>query len=114
MIAQNRLGRGGLLKELNPNIEFDSRLDRCERKLDLLIERLVDQPAEKDFYTTAEVAAVVRRSEYTVRDWCRKRRIQAVKRACGRGTSKEWMVSNAELSRLMSEGLLPELQAEDL
>lgn len=108
MPAQNLSDRRSLIDELEKHIDFVTRLERFEKKIDLLIERLVDKPAEKDFHTTAEVAAAVRRTEYTVREWCRKQRIQAVKRACGRGKSKEWMVSKVELSRVLSEGLLPE------
>lgn len=79
------------------------RLLRLEVKLDSLIQ----QNEVKDFYSTAEVARITQRAEFTVRQWCRLGRIKAEKRACGRGLSKEWMVSRQELMRLQSEGLLP-------
>jgi hypothetical protein len=80
-----------------------TRLDRIERKLDLL----ASKPAEKDFYSTAEVAAAAKKTEYTVREWCREGRVRAEKRPCGRGATREWMISRNELSRLLNEGLLP-------
>jgi hypothetical protein len=84
--------------------DFKARLHRIETKLD----ELLRQRAIKDFYTTEEVAALLGKAEFTVREWCRGGRIHAGKRACGRGRSKEWMISHAELLRYQNEGLLPE------
>jgi len=58
---------------------------------------------EKEWYSTEEVAALMSRAPWTVREWCRHRRIKAVKRS---GTDR-WVVSRAELDRLMNHGLLP-------
>ena len=78
------------------------RLNRIEEALQMLLkERVVQQ-----FYSTADVAKIVRKAEFTVREWCRLRRIRAEKRSCGRGNSKEWMISPEELERLQAEGLL--------
>jgi hypothetical protein len=79
-------------------------LQRIEEKLEVLVR----QQEVKDFYSTADVARITERAEFTVRQWCRFGRIKAEKRACGRGLTKEWMVSHQELMRLRSEGLLPE------
>jgi Helix-turn-helix domain len=76
------------------------RLNRIERLL-------LDQRTVKDWYTTSEVSDILDKSEYTVREWARLGRIRASKRACGRGRSKEWVVSHEELTRLQNEGLLP-------
>lgn len=38
-------------------------------------------------YSTEELAAVVGKSSFTVREWCRLGRINATKRQTGRGTS---------------------------
>jgi len=57
--------------------------------------------------TTHEVAKVVGKAEFTVREWCRLGRVAASKRACGRGKFQEWIVSHEELTRLRNEGLLP-------
>jgi transposase len=76
------------------------RLDRIEKLL-------LDQKTIKDWYSTTEVADILDKSEYTVREWCRQGRVRASKRPCGRGKSKEWVVSHEELTRLRNEGLLP-------
>jgi hypothetical protein len=84
---------------MSPDIE--DRLHSIEN----LLRELVSQRVIKDYYSTAEVAARVGRSEYQVREWCRTGRIQAVKRNTGRGRSKEWMVPHGELVRYENYGL---------
>ena len=81
-----------------------NQLRRIEDKLD----SLVRQQEIKNFYSTNDIARIMTRAEFTVRQWCRLGRIKAEKRACGRGLTNEWMVSHQELLRLQSEGLLPE------
>jgi serine/threonine protein kinase len=83
--------------------ELATRLDRIET----LLSNLVQQERTKEFYTTSEVAKILGRAEFTVREWCRLHRIMAEKRECGRGKSKEWMISHNELERIRNEGLLP-------
>jgi predicted transcriptional regulator len=65
---------------------------------------LVTQKVVKDYYSIAEVAKRVGRSEYQVREWCRTGRLAAVKKNTGRGRSKEWMVPQEELTRHESHG----------
>ncbi len=78
------------------------RLARIEEALRLLLqERVV-----RKFYSTADLAKILGKAEFTVREWCRHQRIRAEKRSCGRGNSKEWMISHEELERIQSEGLL--------
>ena len=79
------------------------RFDRLETTVNLLIQ----QRAIKDFYTTAELAQLVAKAEFTVREWCRLGRIHAQKRACGRGPTQEWTISHEELLRFQNHGLLP-------
>lgn len=81
----------------------DDRLDRIEE----LLLTLISQKQHKEYYSTAEVAEILGRAEFTVREWCRLGRIWAEKRPCGRGRSKEWMISHEELQRIRNEGLLP-------
>ncbi len=83
--------------------EILERLDRIETALATLIE----QRTIKDFYSTDEVAAILEKAPFTVREWCRLGRIHADKRACGRGNAQEWMISHDELTRIRNEGLLP-------
>jgi hypothetical protein len=82
---------------------IEDRLTRIEAMLAELVER----QTVKDWYTTAEVGKILGKSEYTVREWCREGRVRGEKRPVGRGRSKEWIVSHAELTRLKNEGLLP-------
>jgi DNA-directed RNA polymerase specialized sigma24 family protein len=68
---------------------------------------LVQQRTIKDYYTTEEVAEILGRTTYTVREWCRLGRVRASKRLTGRGRSEDWAISYDELKRYQNEGLLP-------
>ncbi|CAN5202483.1 hypothetical protein BH10PLA2_BH10PLA2_34390 [soil metagenome] len=81
----------------------EERLEQIETLLSALVRR----QTLKDWYTTADVAGILERAEYTVREWCRQGRIRAKKKPCGRGKGGEWLVSQEELTRLTNEGLLP-------
>jgi hypothetical protein len=83
--------------------QIAERLDRIEA----MLKDLVSEKTIKEYYSTAEVAQILGKAEFTVREWCRLGRIWAEKRACGRGNSKEWMISHVELMRIQNEGLLP-------
>jgi hypothetical protein len=80
-----------------------TRLDRIEDALRLLLQERVVQP----YYSTSDVGRILGKAEFTVREWCRLKRIRAEKRACGRGRSLEWMIPHSELERIRAEGLLP-------
>ena len=89
---------------------YPDRLDSIDRrleKLEALLNQLVQQRAVKDWYTTAEAAQLLGKAEFTVREWCRLGRVNAQKRRSGRGRSREWVLSHAELLRIQREGLLP-------
>jgi transposase len=86
--------------------EILKRLARIESILGTLVElRTV-----KDFYSTDEVAVILGKSEFTVREWCRRHRCRAEKRRSGRGKYNSWVISNDELRRIQREGLLPRLK----
>lgn len=82
-------------------------LTRMDGRLAELRDLLLNQRTVKDFYTTAEAAELLGRSDYTVREWCRLGRVAGQKRACGRGTALEWIIPHAELERLRNQGLRP-------
>jgi hypothetical protein len=84
--------------------ELTTRLVRIEQALDLLVQ----QRTVKEWYSTAEVANLLGKAEFTVREWCRLGRVKAEKKKCGRGVASEWIISHEELTRVRNEGLLPE------
>lgn len=79
------------------------RLNRIED----LLQQLLNSRTTKEYYSTSEIARILSRAEFTVREWCRNGRIWAEKKQCGRGNTKEWMISHVELIRIQNEGLLP-------
>lgn len=86
-----------------PHTELIHRLERIEA----ILRELVGQRMIKEWYTTEEVAEILQKAPFTVREWCRQRRVKAAKRDCGRGNTREWVISHDELSRIRNEGLLP-------
>ena len=82
---------------------MEQRLEKIEAMLAVLIER----QTERDWYTTGQVAQLVGKAEFTVREWCRLGRLKAEKRMSGRGAYPAWVISHAELLRYQREGLLP-------
>jgi hypothetical protein len=83
---------------------FLERLDRLEARLD----EIAGLRTVKEWYTVPEVARLLDRKKFTVREWCRLGRVHAQKRECGRGPAGEWVIPHAELERIRNEGLLPE------
>ncbi|REJ93825.1 MAG: helix-turn-helix domain-containing protein [Planctomycetota bacterium] len=71
------------------------------------METLLSQQVQKDWYTTDEVAEILDKAPFTVREWCRLGRVDADKRASGRGSTQEWIISHEELQRIRNHGLLP-------
>jgi hypothetical protein len=87
-------------------VTVEERLDKIEGLLLVLVER----QQVRDWYTTEQVAQLVKEAEFTVREWCRLGRIRAEKRHSGRGAHPAWVVSHQELLRYQREGLLPDLR----
>ena len=84
-------------------MSIEERLERIEGMLATLVKR----QTVKDWYSTDEVARLVGKAEFTVREWCRLGRIRAEKRLSGRGAFPAWVVSHQELTRYQRDGLLP-------
>lgn len=85
--------------------DLTARLARIEQALHVLVQ----QRTVKEWYTTAEAAQLLGKAEFTVREWCRLKRVRAEKKKCGRGVASEWIISHEELTRIRNEGLMPEI-----
>lgn len=81
-------------------------LDRLEQ-IAATLALLADKQSAKEWYATDELARVLGKAEFTVREWCRLGRMRAEKRMSGRGAFPAWVVSHHELLRYQREGLLP-------
>src|SRR2546427_12328415 len=68
---------------------------------------LAAERPEKEWYSTAEAAAILGKAEFTVREWCRQHRIHSSKQRSGRGAFLSYAISHEELLRIHKEGLLP-------
>ena len=86
--------------------QLATRLHQIEQKLDGLCHTVAAPAPSRDYYSIAEFAALVEKSQYTVREWCRLQRINAEKCDTGRGDAKSWKVSHEELERYRNHGLL--------
>lgn len=80
---------------------LEERLEKIEAMLAVLVER----QQVREWYSVDEFARIVRRSEFTCREWCRRSRIQAEKKISGRGGFAGWAISHGELLRYQREGL---------
>ena len=85
-------------------------LDLAERleRIETLLQSLLKERTIKEWYTTAEVAKLLSKAEFTAREWCRLGRVRAQKKKCGRGVASEWIISHEELVRVQNQGLLLE------
>lgn len=81
-------------------------LERLIRLEDTIVQ-LAQRQAVKEWYSTEELAQLLGKAEFTVREWCRLGRVNAEKKHSGRGKFPAWAVSHDELQRIRREGLLP-------
>ena len=86
--------------------KLHERLSALEVKCDEAISQRFQVAVEKEYYSTQEVARLLGKKPYTVREWCRLGRIRGEKANFGRGLDNEWRVSHEELERIRNEGLL--------
>ena len=84
-----------------------SLLVQDNREFKEMLRLLVQQRTVKEWYSTAEVAELLGKAEFTVREWCRQHRINAQKRRSGRGAFPSWTIAREEVLRIEREGLLP-------
>jgi hypothetical protein len=90
-----------------PIESMESILSQRLSRIESILQTLVEQRTVKDWYTTSEIAEILRKADFTIREWCRLGRIRAEKRQSGRGPHAAWVISNAELLRYQREGLIP-------
>ena len=83
--------------------EILAKLESIEATLAMLVE----QQTVREWYEVEEFARLVGKAPFTVREWCRLRRLNATKRGSGRGAHAQWAISHVELLRYQKEGLLP-------
>jgi len=104
----NTEGTNGGVGSLETSVnELATKLARIESVLGDLHELVANRQTIKDSYTTQEVAKILEKRPYTVREWCRLQRVNAFKAMCGRGCEEEWRITHEELLRIQNEGLLP-------
>lgn len=101
------------VNSVDTSLTLALRLDRIEeavRRIEAIVLRLDDtkqQLQTKDFFTTAEVAKLLGKRPFTVREWARLGRVNAEKTHAGRGAEPEWRISKEEVLRIQNDGLLP-------
>jgi hypothetical protein len=88
-------------------LRVQEQQDATTATLTELRDFVVTQRTVKDWYSTVEVAEILGKKPYTVREWCRLQRVKARKRPTGRGDADEWEISHDELERIKNHGLLP-------
>jgi hypothetical protein len=98
--------------------DLHTRLDQLDQQITKLttilsrVTELVESGQElQESFSTAEVAKLLDKAEFTVREWCRLGRIHAEKKPSGRGPAGEWTITRQELTRIRNEGLLPDARA---
>jgi len=84
-------------------MNLEERLEKIEAMLVVLVER----QQVREWYTTQQVAQLLGKAEFTVREWCRNGRIKAERKGSGRGAYFSYAIHHGELLRFQREGLLP-------
>lgn len=85
--------------------QIEIMMQRLER-IEAVVTELLKQRTVKDYYDIDEVAELLGKAPFTVREWARLGRIRAEKKGSGRGKFQSWVVSHGELLRIRKEGLL--------
>ena len=86
---------------------IEAQIAEMRTMLVQILGRLAEPKETREWYTVEEVAALLGKSPYCVREWCRLGRINATKRSERRGGAELWNISAAEVARWQDDGLLP-------
>jgi hypothetical protein len=83
--------------------------DVCERlaALEARFDSFAPREPAREFYSIEEVATMFGKTAYTVREWARLHRINAVKTDRKTGQHAAWEIPAHEIRRIRERGLLP-------
>ena len=87
--------------------ELAQRIEVIESTVKEIRDLLANPAPKRDSYSVGEVAIMLSRAEFTVREWARLGRINASKGDTGAGPTQQWIVTAEEVERIRNEGLLP-------
>lgn len=85
----------------------EGRLEERLARIESMLETLIERATVREWYSTEQVAELLGKTNYTVREWARLGRINAEKKGSGRGAHQGWIISHDELLRIQREGLKP-------
>jgi hypothetical protein len=88
-------------------LQIQETLTALDDRVTQLHSQITPAAVPREWYSIADAAQQLGKAEFTVREWCRFKRVNAHKRECGRGGKREWMISRKELERIRNKGLLP-------
>ena len=92
---------------MNDQLQLSVQILEKMGKIETMLADLIRQHKVQEWYTTDEVAAILCKAKFTVREWCRQGRVHGQKKNNGRGQHRSWTISHDELLRIQREGLLP-------
>jgi excisionase family DNA binding protein len=99
------------MKAEEPSEDLEAVVLSIRAELRQLRSELLSRPPApcepRKSYSVEEVAELLRKAPFTVREWARNGRIRATKRAEKRGSAELWSISADEVDRVQNEGLLP-------
>ena len=99
-----------LSKLMSVSFSMDNRLilmEQIQESMFTMVAAILNKQKVQEWYTIEEFAGLVGKAKFTVREWCRNGQIHGEKQGSGRGASKAWVISHAELQRFQKEGQLP-------
>ena len=102
-------GGNGPSDQSVPGATMQEILERLGRIENALV-TLTQLRTVKDFYSTDEVAGILGKAEFTVREWCRHGRIHAQKRRSGRGKYQSWVIAHGSSIAFSGKGYYPKTE----
>lgn len=99
--SSNDQGANGSNAVIEALLLLDRRINGLGELVEQMHELLLNQRAEKEWYTTNELAEAMGVSQYTVQErWCNQGRIESEKDP----ESGKWRIPGAEYRRLIAGG----------